>query len=73
MELVQTRSGAHPATYSAPIERGLFRRVKRRGRVVNHLPSSNTKVKNVWKYTSIAPYTFMSWCLESSWYNSTQS
>jgi hypothetical protein len=32
-------------------------------READHSPQSNVKVKNVWNYTSTAPYIFMVWCL----------
>jgi hypothetical protein len=40
-----------------PIQRVLnhYRRVKRPGRVVKHLPPSSAKVKEVWSYTNIPP------------------
>jgi hypothetical protein len=33
------------------------------GHKVDHSPSSSTKVKNVWSYTSTFSYIFMVWCL----------
>jgi hypothetical protein len=35
-------------------------RVKRLGRVVDHLPVSTAEVKNVWSHTFILPYGFVS-------------
>jgi hypothetical protein len=37
--------------------------VKRPGREADHSTPYSAEVKNVWSYTSTAPYVFMSWCL----------
>ena len=43
--LIQTGSGAHPASYT--METGSFPEVKRLGRGVNHPPLSNADVKEI--------------------------
>jgi hypothetical protein len=36
--------------------------VKRPGREVDHSPTSNAEVKNVWSYISTPQYAFLGWC-----------
>jgi hypothetical protein len=38
-------------------------RVQRKGREVDHSPTSNAEVKNAWSYSSTPQYVFMAWCL----------
>jgi len=41
--------------------------LKRPGREADHLPPSNTKVKNAWSYTFTPQYVFTAWCLIKQW------
>jgi len=44
--------------------RGAFSpEVKRPEREAEHSPSSSSKFKNAWSYTSISVYVLMAWCL----------
>jgi hypothetical protein len=56
---VQTRSGAHPASY--PVDKGATSLgVRRPGRVTDHSPTSNTKVKECMELYFYSPNT-VSW------------
>jgi hypothetical protein len=56
--VVQTGSGAHPASY--PMGTGAVSPgVKRPGREADHSPLISAEVKEIWIYTSIPPYAFM--------------
>jgi hypothetical protein len=48
--LVQTGSGAHPASYPLGTD-GYYSGVKRPGLEADHSTASNAEVKNVWAYT----------------------
>ena len=52
-EIIQTGSGAQPASYSVGIR--FVHLVNSEVHEVNHLPSSSVKVKNEWSYTSTPP------------------
>jgi hypothetical protein len=54
--VIQTGSGAHPASY---VRRALSPGVTRQGREADHSPPTSAKVKKIWIYTSISPYAFM--------------
>jgi hypothetical protein len=57
------RLGVHP---SYPVGTGgSFPGVKRPGREADHSPPASAEVKEMWIYTSIPPYAFMTYCLIS--------
>jgi hypothetical protein len=58
LHVVQTGSGAHPASYSMGTG-GSFPGVKRQGREADHSPPTIVEVKKIWIYTSTPPYAFM--------------
>jgi hypothetical protein len=58
LDVVQTGSGAHPASYTIGTD-ALFPGVKRPRREADHSPPVSAEVKNTWVYTSIPPYDFM--------------
>jgi hypothetical protein len=58
LDLLQTESGVHPASYSMGI--GILSpRIKRPGREADHSPLNNADVKKMWVYISTPPYAFM--------------
>jgi hypothetical protein len=56
-------SSGVPETSMHWISEALSAGVKRLGREVGHLPSSDFDVNYRWKHTSAPQYTFFSWCL----------
>jgi hypothetical protein len=57
--VIQTGSGAHPAS-SYPMGTGdLSPGVEPLGREADHSPPTSAKVKQTWVYTSTPPYAFM--------------
>jgi hypothetical protein len=58
LHVVQTGSGAHPASYPMGTG-GSFPGVKRQGREADHSPSTSAEVKEMWIYTSTPLYVFM--------------
>jgi hypothetical protein len=56
--VVQTGSGAHPASYTMGTGDS-FSGVKRPGREADHSPPTNAEVKKMWIYTSTPPHGFM--------------
>jgi hypothetical protein len=56
--IVQTGSGAHPASYTMGTG-GSFPGIKRPGREVDHSTPTSAEVKKMWIYTSTPPYVFM--------------
>jgi hypothetical protein len=58
LHVVQTGSGAHPASY--PMETGdSFPGVKWPGREAHNSSPTSAEVKKTWIYTSTPPYVFM--------------
>jgi hypothetical protein len=58
LHVVQTDSGAHPASYLMDTG-GSFPRVKWTVREADHSPPNSAEVKNTWIYTATPPYVFM--------------
>ena len=56
-EIIQTGSGAHPASLFNRYQ-GLFPGVRRPERDADHSPPSNAEVKNEWGYSSTPPICF---------------
>jgi hypothetical protein len=54
LHVVQTSSGAHPASYKMGTW-GCFDGVMRPGHEADHSPSTSAEVKNTWIYTSTPP------------------
>jgi len=53
-----------PLVHSAFLSNGYrssFPRIERPGCEADHSPSSSAKVKNVWSYSSTAPFIFMAY------------
>jgi hypothetical protein len=59
LQNVQTRSGAHPSSYSLGTVVLSFPGVKRDLGEIYHQPSSSVEIKNEWRYTSTHPDAFM--------------
>jgi hypothetical protein len=59
--VVQTGSGAHPASYPMGT-RGSFSGGKAPRREADHSPPASAEVKKMWIYTSTPPYAFMAQC-----------
>jgi hypothetical protein len=58
LQVVQTTSGVHPASY--PVGTGdSSQGVKRPWSEADHSPPTSAEVKKIWIYTSTPPYTFM--------------
>jgi hypothetical protein len=58
LHVVQTGSGAHPASY--PMDTGgSFYGVKRAGCEADHSPPTSAEAKKTWVCTAIPPYVFM--------------
>jgi hypothetical protein len=58
LHVVQTGSGAHPASYTMG-NGALCPGLKRPGREADHSPSTSAEVKKMWIYTSTPPYFLM--------------
>jgi hypothetical protein len=58
LHVVQTGSGAHPASYRKDTER-FFPGIKGPGRQTGHSPPTRYKVENTWIYTSTPSYVFV--------------
>jgi hypothetical protein len=58
LHVVQTGSGAHPASYPVDTE-GSSSGVKRPELETDHSPPTSAEVKKTWIYISTPPYAFM--------------
>jgi hypothetical protein len=60
LHVIQTGSGAHPASYPMGTG-GSFpgREVKQQGCEADHSPPASAEVRKTWIYTSTPPYAFM--------------
>jgi hypothetical protein len=58
LHVVQTGSGAHPASYPV-CTGGSFPGAKTARREADHSPPASAEVKKMWIYTSTPPYAFM--------------
>jgi hypothetical protein len=58
LKVVQTESGAHPASYPM-VTGGSFQGGKASRREADHSTSTSIEDKKMWIYTSTPPYVFM--------------
>jgi hypothetical protein len=62
LHVVQTGSGAHPASYPMGTD-GSFPGIKWSGLEADYSRPTSAEVKKIWIYTSIPPCAFMAQCL----------